>query len=288
MKNHPLFNDSTDDSSTAIERQKKEICYINIQQIMPGNKRITLTNQWEAEQLVTPLDVFQAIGEMEGDYELIGRGNHNQIVDRARINVRAPIGWRPGVGHPLYGKQQEQPPPAQAPAPVGAPAGPMMTAPGGLLIPANMDPNVAMMISMMALNSQRDAENARQQQQAFQFQSQQMMQISQQNLQMMQASQQNTTNLIGSLVSNLAPLLAARSGGGGSESGAETGFVKGVEVMAALKEGVDSAVNKGQTDWAQVAQHVSTGIRGLAEIAKQTAPAAAPAAPVVPPGGPPA
>lgn len=284
MKNHPLFNDETDDSPEAVRRRDREIVFINIQQILPGNKRITLTNQWEAEQLQSPLDVFEAVGQMEGEYELKARGTRNQIVDAVRLNVRAPIGWTPPVGHPLYGKQQqqhEQPQPAPAPVSAAQPTSVPMQA-GGLIIPANMDPNMAMIVSMMALNSQRDQENARQNMQMAQFQMQQM-------VAMMGASSNTMTTLIGTLATAFAPVLASRPGAvGGSETGAETGFVKGIEVMAALKEGVDSATKAGQTDWSQFAAHVAAGIKGLAEVAKATAPASAPAAPVVPPGGPPA
>jgi hypothetical protein len=286
MKNHPLFNDATDDSPTSVDRAKREIVFINIQQILPGNKRITLTNQWEAEQLLTPLDVFEAVGSMEGEYELKARGERNQIVDSMRLNVRAPIGWKPPIGHPLYGKEnQPQAPPAPAPAPTGpATAVPMQA--GGLIIPANMDPMMAMIVSMMALNSQRDQAASAQQMQMAQFQMQQMVAMNAASGQQIISSNANMTNLIGTLATAFAPVFANRGGVVGSESGAETGFVKGIEIMAALKEGVDSASKAGQTDWAVFAQHVAAGIKGLADVAKATAPVAAPAGPVVPPGGP--
>jgi hypothetical protein len=272
MINHPLFNVDDDDP----ERAKKNIHYINIREFKPGNKTETLTNQWEPEQLLTPSDVFMAVGH-EGSFELVGRGPKHQVVDRQYITVKAPAGWQ----------QQPGAMPQQSQVPQGQPtvgSTPLMQA-GGLLIPSNMDPSVAMIVSMMTMQQAQTQQQMIAQQQSAERQQQLSAQASQNMIQMMLGMQQNTTQLIGSALTSLAPLLVSSRAPGDSNN-AENGFLKGIEIMAAVKEGIDGAGKGPTTDWGAVSGNIMAGIKALAEVAKQTAGAQA-APPVVPPGIPP-
>jgi hypothetical protein len=251
MIDHPLFNFEDPDDT---EKRKRNIAYINIMACEPGKKKITLTNQWEPEELQTPADVLEAVGGVYGTYELIGRGTKHQIMDRQMISLGAPKGHVP----------PPPPAPAQPPPPpvVTMAQAPTMQA-SGIIIPSTMDPNVAMVISMMAMQNQNAQFNA-----------------------------QNQTAMITGLATAFAPVIGAAlsrpgvAGAPGSQQAAESGFLKGIEVMAALKEGVDSA-NKGPaTDWGTVSGQIAQAVKGLVEVARTTAGTPAPAAPVVPPGGP--
>jgi hypothetical protein len=272
MINHPLFNVDDDDP----ERAKKNIHYINIREFKPGNKTETLTNQWEPEQLLTPGDVFMAVGH-EGSFELVGRGPKHQVVDRQYITVKAPAGWQPQPG-----AMPQQPQVQQGQPTVGST--PLMQA-NGLLIPSNMDPSVAMIVSMMTMQQTQTQQQMIAQQQSAERQQQLSAQASQNMIQMMLGMQQNTTQLIGSALTSLAPLLMSSRAPGDSNN-AENGFLKGIEIMAAVKEGIDGAAKGPTTDWGAVSGNIMAGIKALAEVAKQTAGAQA-APPVVPPGIPP-
>jgi hypothetical protein len=266
MIDHPLFNgDNPDDA----KKRKLNIAYINIRVCEPGKKKVTLTNQWEPEELLTPADVLEAVGGNYGAYELIGRGVNHQVVDTQMIVLGAPKGYVP---------------PAPAAAPTNGqpatPSTPMMQA-GGLLIPANMDPTTAMIISMMAVQMQQSAASADRQDRQAQFAQQQLTTL----MTGMAASQ---SGLVTGLVGAFAPALISRGGSPGdptASSNAEAGFLKGIEIMAAMKAGLDEAGSGGKTDWATVTTNIMQSVKSLAEVAKATAAAPAPA-PVVPPGGP--
>jgi hypothetical protein len=270
MQNHPLFN--TD----------KNIEFLNIRHATGSNKWDTLTDQWQPEQIQTPLDLFEAVGQVEGRYELIGRGKNHAVVERVELNIKAPIGF---CANP---QQQAVPTPQAQQQQSGSPG--MMTAPGGLLIPANIDPSMAMVISMMALGSQQSAANQQQMQQMMQHSSTQLVTMMQANQQAQMQASQNTMQLVGQIASTVVPALMNRGVGGdvaGAQGAAEAGFIKGVEVLAAMREGVDKATSAGTTDWSAVSANIMQGLRSLSEIAKATAaPAPAAAPPVVPPGGP--
>lgn len=264
MKNHPLFG--VDDAEDAPIREK-DIRYINIMVVEPGKKKVTLTNQWEPEELLTPMQVLEAVGGVEGTYELIGRGHNHQILGRQYITLKAPKGYVPPFAPPA--------PPAPAEAqPTATVAGGVMQMPGGIIIPSNMDPNMAMIISMIAAQGTQAQAAAERQERAAQF-----------TMQMQSQSQDRTMQMIVGLATAIVPAITSRPGAVGVDTGhSEAGFLKGIEVMAALKEGVDGANKGGATDWGTVATQVAQAVQGLASVAKATAPAAA--APVVPPGGP--
>ena len=252
MIDHPLFNS---DNPEDVEKRKRNICYINIMVCEPGKKKVTLTNQWEPEELQTPADILEAVGGVGGTYELIGRGQKHQIIDRAMFTLKGPKDHAP----PAPAQAQAQP--ATPPAVTMAPA-PTMQA-QGIIIPSNMDPNVAMVISMMAMQNQNAQFNA-----------------------------QNQTAMITGLATAFAPVIGAAmsrpgmAGAPGSQGAAEAGFLKGIEIMAAVREGMDSA-NKGPaTDWGSFSANVVQAVKGLVEVARTTSGSPAPAAPVVPPGGP--
>lgn len=268
MINHPLFliDDETDE-----KRRSADVKYINIMHVQQGKKPVTLTNQWEPEQLQTPLDVFEAVGEVEGTYELIGRGAKHNILVRQTLNIKAPKDWKPPP------KQEPSQPAAPAPASTVA-ATPMMQA-GNLLIPANMDPMVAMVISLIAAQGQQAQAQLQRADQNSQFQTTQI-------ATMMAQMNSNQTQLMTGMFTALAPLLGghANASAGGST---QDGFLKGIEIMAALKEGLDAGNKAGATDWSAVAQHISSAIGSLAQVARETNNAGTPRAPHVPPGGPP-
>lgn len=270
MINHPLFNLEGEDS-------KKDIVFINIRRFLPGNKIETLTNQWEPEQLQTPLDVFEAVGGVEGSYELIGRGGKQQVLARERITIKAPTGYIPPAPPPQQPQQPQQ-------ATMG-PAVPMMQA-GGLAIPANMDPNTAMIISMMAMNNQQANAQLLAQRQDAAAANQNAIAQSQNMMQMMLGMQQNTTALMTGMFGALAPVLGNRPAGTEGSEAAKSGFLQGIEIMAALKQGVDEAAGKqGTVDWATVSSNIMQGLKSLGEIVKTTA--GTPGQPKVPPGAPP-
>lgn len=267
MLNHPLFNTESDP-----DRARLDIDYINIRRFVGNGKSQMLTNQWDPEQLQTPLDVFNAVGQIEGRYELIGRNRQNRIVDREMLNITAPIGFQAPP------KPPEVPQPSAVPGVPTPQAVPMMSA-GGLLIPSTMDPNMAMMISMMTLQSQQTQAMMQQSRQDAQNASNQLMQ-------MFLAMQNNSSSVMQTAITALGPLLANRGAGGEASGGTQEGFLKGIEIMAAIKEGIDGAQKPGvATDWAAVSQNIVGGIKSLAEIAKATSTAApTPMVPPIPPG----
>ncbi|OHB67436.1 MAG: hypothetical protein A2V70_03770 [Planctomycetes bacterium RBG_13_63_9] len=266
MKNHPLFG--VDDAEDAPIRDK-DIRYINIMVVEPGKKKVTLTNQWEPEELLTPMQVLEAVGGIEGTYELIGRGHNHQILGRQYITLKAPKGYVPPFAPPAAPLPSAEPPVTVHP-------GGVMTMPGGIVIPANMDPNMAMIISMISAQGTQAQAAAERQERAAQF-----------TMQMQSQSQDRTMQMIVGLATALAPVIAGRPSAGGIDAGhTEAGFLKGIEIMAALREGVDGANKAGVTDWGTVATQVAQAVQGLATVAKATAVPAAAAAPVVPPGGP--
>lgn len=274
MENHPLFNTN------------KDIAFINIRHATGANKWETLTDQWQPEQIQTPLDLFEAVGQVEGRYEIVGRGKNNGCVERVEMNIKAPIGFHPNP------QQQQAIPTPQAQQQQGGSPG-MMTAPGGLLIPANIDPSMAMVISMMALGSQQNAANQQQMQQMMQHSSTQLVTMMQANQQAQMQASQNTMQLVGQIASTVVPAILNRGGAGadvaGAQGAAEAGFIKGVEVLAAMREGVDRAQNAGgAVDWAAVSGNIVQGLKALSDVAKAASPNAPAAPPVVPPGGPPA
>jgi hypothetical protein len=270
MQNHPLFNSDNDP-----ERAKFDIEYINIRRFTGSGKSEMLTNQWDPEQLQTPLDVFNAVGQVEGRYELIGRNRQNRVVDRETITIKAPVGFQAPAA-------PEAPQPQTTPtAPSPHQAVPVMQA-GGMLIPSTMDPNMAMMISMMTLQNQQMQAQMNAARQDSQAASQAMMQL-------FVATQNNSSSLMATAIQALAPLLAQRPAtvaGGGAET--ENGFLKGIEVMAAIKEGIDGAGKPGSmTDWAAVSQNIVGGLKALSDITRNSGVIAGgnvPPVPPIPPG----
>lgn len=269
MRNHPLFCSEAEEEDP---RRNIEISYVNIVRFANGKKE-TLANQWQPEQLLTPMDLFEAVGRVEGSYELIGRGTRNQVVDRQLVTLRAPPGG--------YSAPPQAPMPAQSPAqtPASPPSPGVMNLGNGLVMPSNIDPNLAMMMSIMAMNQQAQFQAA---QSAAAMQQQTMQTI----VTMMGGFQASQTGLLGSLATAFAPALAARTAPAANNDplATENGFLKGIQVMAALRQGFDEA-NKSGSNWEGVTGNIAKAVQHLAEVAKTAASGGAPDV-VIPPGAP--
>lgn len=268
MRDHPLFCDEESND----EKRSRDIGYINIYRFT-GSKRATLPNQWDPEQLQTIEDLYREVGP--GHFELVGRDEKSKrIVDRVMITLEPPRGFteapQPQVPQPQPQVQQPQP------SAFGMP--PSMEA-AGMRIPSNMDPMLGMVFTLV------NAQNAT-------------------NLAQLQAQREDAKNSQNSLtqlmvgfanaqsnmVVGLANAFGARPAGQSVDNTADA-FVKGVEVMAALKQGINegNGAAPGEpskpTEWGEVAKNIATSINAIRDIA-QVASVTTPGAPVVPPGAP--
>lgn len=278
MINHPLFNLETDDldPKRAQEKRGRDIVYVNIRQLN-GGKWSSLTNQWAPEELLTVGALYEAVGNVDGQYELIGRGHKNEVIDRQMHVLKGPRG----------SAAQAAPAPAPA-APSGPPAMVPMQA-GSLVIPANMDPNMAMVISMMTLQSQQNQQA--QQAQLAQAQRSAELQMQQQQFQSQQATAQHQANMqmLTGLATVIVPALTTHAAGGAGGAGgaeiAQQAFLKGVETLLDFKKGVDESTSGGKTDWNVISANIANGFKSLSEVVKTTVGPTTPAPPVVPPGG---
>lgn len=262
MINHPLFND--DDSNE--EKQARDIGYLNIRQF-EGSRGVMLVGQWEPEQLQTAEDIYNAVGA--GHFELIGRhARTNKIVDRVSITVKMP-------------RSVNEPPPKPEPRnpelrlePQAPPPPPSMQA-GGIVIPPGMDPQTAMMVTMMALGNQQNAAQ---------------LQAAREDSRHHSAMQtQLMLGLVQSFSSMTTGLATALSGGGAQRAPDNTldAVLKGIDLVTNLQAGMkEGAEEVGKpTPWNEVTRNIADGIRNIVEVAK-VANAASPSGPVVPPGVP--
>lgn len=263
MINHPLFND--DDSNE--EKQSRDIGYINIRQF-EGSRGVMLVGQWEPEQLQTAEDIYNAVGA--GHFELIGRhARTNKIVDRVSITVKMPrsLNEPPPKPEPRNPDLRLEPPPPPAP--------PSMQA-GNIVIPPGMDPQTAMMVTMMALGNQQNAAQLQAAREDSRHHSTQQTQLM---LGLVQSFSAMTTGLAAALSGHGQP----------SQSGANSNvdaFLKGIETMADLRAGMKEEQEESKpTPWNEVTRNIADGIRNIVEVAK-VANAVTPSGPVVPPGVP--
>lgn len=257
MKDHPLFNDDEND----IERRARDIGFINIHEFK-GGKRVTLPQQYEPEELTTAECVFNAVGY--GRFELVGRDSQTKrVVDRVLINLDPPKGE---AAPPKRADPPASPPPAAA-APAPFPA--MQV--GGMVVPANMDPSLAMFLAMATNQTQMLAQML-----VAQREDSKIAMAS--NVQLMLGMSENTTRLI----TGLAGALGGRPNGG--PEGAAEAFIKGVETMGSLMQGVKegNAETEGKpTDWGEIAKSVVESVKTIRDISQMSATGAPP---VVPPG----
>lgn len=243
MKDHPLFNEDPND----VERRSRNIDFINVYQTVNGKKQV-IANQWDADQLQTIADLYDALGE--GNFELVGREDkRKQVVDRVVINVRKA---RPG------GPEAPPKPDATQPA-IGPPVSttPLMQL-GGMQIPQGVDSNMAIMLAMMHTTQQQMASQlAAQRADAnayMQSQQQLMVGLSQSNSQLLVGLIQG----IGSLVHQSTP--------GAPDRSAEA-FIKGIETMTELQAGIKEGAGAATpTDWATVSANIVNGIRQLKDL----------------------
>lgn len=267
MINHPLFNENDGDE----ERASRDIGYINIRQFV-GSKPVTLTNQWDPEELQTSEDLFNAVGA--GKFELIGRhALTKRVVDRVVIEIQP----AKGVAAPTPQAQQQQPHQGwQAPDPhqqqqqQQPTPQPNMVA-GGIVIPPGMDPSMAMIITMITASTQTTNQMMMAQREDARFSMQQL-------TTMMLGFTESQARMVTGLVSGLA---GRPPGGAGSES--TEAFLKGVELMADIKAGVSEGSGEQKpTGWSEIAQNIAESLRAVRDIATLTS--TTPAAAVVPPG----
>lgn len=269
MKDHPLFNEDPNDT----ERRSREIDFINIYQFVNG-KRTAISSEWEAEQLQTIADVFEAVGE--GNFELVGRENQRKrVVDRVLVNIKAPRGAAPT---PSQSSRSDASNPAaqQPPAAAASPGIPTMQI-GAMAIPAGMDPTTAMMLALFHTSEQRNAAQLQAQREDSRLY------IQQQTNLMIEFSKANAS-LLGSLVSGLAQFAGhGPAASPGVTEIAANSFIKGVEVITDLKAGIaeGSGAQSAPTDWSTVSANIVQGLRTLKDVA-----AVANAPPGVPPGVP--
>lgn len=268
MKDHPLFNDDPNDT----ERRSRNIDFININQWSTnqhGGKKQSLNVQFEAADMLTVSDVFEAVGE--GQFELVGRENEKKrVVDRVAITIK-----RPGNAQPTTNGTQAQQAQQAAQQPVASPlpSVPTMNL-GTMQIPSGMDPNMAMILAMFHTSAQQTAgqlaaqrEDARTYMQA--------------QTQLMIGMANSNAQLITGLLQGIGQMV--RPTGVGAEGTAEA-FIKGIETMTELHAGIKEGQESGKpTDWTTVSGNIVAGIKTLKEVAAITS---TPGAPVVPPGGP--
>ncbi len=271
MKAHPLFERADGDTENA----DRDIEIIQIRAFPKGEKSFMFANQWDPEQLLTPQDLLNAVGE--GEFELIGRGG-GRVVDRAKISVR-----RAGNQEQYRDPVPPAAPPAAPPSP--APNGIPMLQVGGMQIPPNVDPTMVLILGMIQAQQASAERNAATQREDSKFYSQQ--------LSTMMIENQRT---LAQMVTGLTSALAGRAGGGDG-GGAADGFIKGVETMVSLTEGMREGSGKTEapkTDFGEVVKNIATSlgtIKDLAHIANPSSasvasPVAADAEAVIPPGEP--
>jgi hypothetical protein len=254
MKNHPLFNDDPDNT----ERAARDIGFINIYEFQ-GSKRVALTNTWDPEELQTLEDVFAVTGP--GNFELIGRDSINKrIVDRQMISLKAPRGMpeRPAVA------EEQRRPFRTEPMPSAQPAQPIMQG-GGFSIPSGMDPTMAMFLMLtQSQSAQASAQLAAQREDA-------------------RAANATMAQLFGTFAQSQASMvtgLAAALGGprsapsSGGDIGAADAFMKGVETMGQLlqgvKEGAAEAAEPKGPGLADVAKNIADSLGAVRDIARAT------------------
>jgi len=255
MKNHPLFNAN----ETTSARQNIDISYINITQFETG-RRITLTNQWAPEELLTWEQLYEAVGNVPGHFELVARDSRGKVVDREQVRLKPP--GSQFEARPING----QAPPASMPESASSPA-----------IPASVDPMTAMMMIMQQNNQQlrQDAISREANQ-------------SQLMLGIMQANVNLTTGLIQGLSGFVKPPELP------SVDRSTEAFLKGAEAISGLMAGVRDAAGGGQPgapqepqgpplDWTQVSKNILDSLKQVADIARATA---GKELPIIPPGGP--
>jgi hypothetical protein len=265
MKEHPLFCD--EDSND--ERRSRDIGYINIYRFQ-GSKRAALPNQWDPEQLQTIEDVYREVGA--GQFELVGReGRTKQVVDRVMLHIESPRGETPPPAAQAA-QQPAQQQPQQQPGP------PQMNI-GGMQIPSNMDPHVAMFVSVLHSNATQSAaqvQAAREDNKNFQSTL----------TQLMLGFTNSQTQMVTGLVSGLAGAFGHAPQQANQTDRITDAFLKGVELVGEIKSGMKegSEAPKQATDLGAVVQNVAQSISAIRDIA--AAANAAPMAPIVPPGGP--
>lgn len=273
MINHPLFNDDTSDA----EKQTRDIGYINIYEFQ-GSKRVALVNQWDPETLTTIEDLYDAVGA--GHFELVGRdARTKKIVDRVTYTLKHPKGFEPAPTNAAPARQQPQTRPDPEPQPPAAAPQPTMVG-NGIVIPQNMDPNAAMILTLVMSQGQLAQQQTAAQREDSRFHAQQMSEM------MLGFTRANTEMVVG-----LVQGLAGRSGASGEDRTADA-FIKGVETMVNLSAGLREGQGEGNpgdppqqpTQWSEVVKNIAEGIKNLRDVV-QVANAAAPGGPVVPPGG---
>lgn len=259
MKNHPLFCDDPDNE----ERCGRDICFIQVFRFN-GTKRTAIPKIFEAEELTSIEALYEQTGA--GAFELIARDKNNRlIVDRCRIEIE-------GVAQP---QQAAPPPPAAvvaAPEPPPHQPGVSMLQGMGIQIPQSADPQTSLMFMILA-QQQQSQQAAREDARA-----------SQNNLAQIFASFNAAQS---QMVVGLAQAFGNRGGPtAGGESGTETGFIKGIETMAALvsgqREQEAAAAEDKPLNLGEVAKNIAQSLGAVRDIAQATSGSG----PVIPPGGP--
>lgn len=258
MKNHPLFNAN----ETTAARQNIDISYINITQFETG-RRITLTNQWAPEELLTWEQLYEAVGSQPGHFELTGRDARGKVVDREQVRLKTPGQQFAEARPPTNGQQQA---PNLQPQPQAVPD-----------MPPNVDPMTAL-IWMLRQDAAQQREDARLRQ----------TETSQMMLGIVKANVDLTTGLITGLSGFVRPPQPD-----GSQVAVEA-FLKGADALSGLMAGVrDASGQAGQPgvpiepkgpplDWQQVSKNILESLKQVADIARATAGKE----PIIPPGGP--
>lgn len=260
MKNHPLFCDDPDNE----ERCGRDICFIQVFRFS-GAKRTAIPKHFDAEDLMSIEDLHAATNKTGGAFELIGRDKNNRlIVDRCRIEIE--------TEEPQH---QAAPPPAAvvaAPEPPPPQPGVSMLQGMGIQIPQSADPQTSLMFMILA-QQQQSQQAAREDARA-----------SQNNLAQIFASFNAAQS---QMVVGLAQAFGNRGGPpAGGESGTETGFIKGIETMAALvsgqREQEAAAAEDKPLNLGEVAKNIAQSLGAVRDIAQATSGTG----PVIPPGGP--
>jgi hypothetical protein len=236
MKDHPLFCD--DDSENA----GKDIRFINAVKFI-GNKRMSLSDQWEPQDLMTIQQVYDAIGP--GDFELVGRDATGKAVARARIAME------PKKGEPP--QMPKEPTPAAPVAPSPAPANVMQF--GATSIPVGSDPTTAF---------QNNAQNAAAQREDSRHQLAM-------TVQMFGEFSKAQVNLVNGM---FAALAGSQRGTGDVGERAVDLVLKGVELATGLREGAEDAKVKPPEepqekpmDWTATTQNVVESLKVVRDIA---------------------
>lgn len=262
MKDHPLFNDDPDNH----DRRSRDIGYINIVKYN-GTRKQALPNQFEPEAIMTIDDVYQQVGA--GRFELIGRDSIKKyIVDRVMLEITDADGNMPNVVTAAQNAQQPAAPqqPQQQYQQPAAPQAfpPIPTAQGsGISIPAGTDPNTALLLVFMQIQS----ENQKMAREDARAQAQLQMQLATNNMQTM---------------ATLVTAMSGRAAPTGADSSAES-LLKGVELMSNLYAGMnEGGVGGGKppVNWGEVSMNIAQSIKGIADLAKATSGGSGP---VIPP-----